>query len=408
LLATQALRRRRRILSRSRDGKCAAFIVSTLLLSAAGLAAQQEYPSLAPKDAVSMALGGVFTAIPTAEFSFFGNPAAFAASAATLTLLSADTWAYLKPTGPNIASLAADMTSRNPLSALAGFMPGNGGVGGGASVGIGYAGKGLGLGLFATSDNYAAGVSVPGAVLTSDTEIDVVLGLGMPMKLLGSTLSIGGDLRPFYRALAVDSLADASNSLTSSSGAGGIQTTVSGSPDAVDAGFGLAMDLGAALQLGSVGIGVSIRDISPTFPVWTGSFKQFADSLETGALPTASGSANTAVLVPNVGAGMSWTPHFIPGVVDPAVYLEIQDVVRVVQNWDGIGSALDLLHAGIEVKVLNFITLRGGIDRGWLSAGAGVRLLFLDLNAAVFTEELGALPGDSPRSGLALQAAIRF
>jgi hypothetical protein len=37
-----------------------------------------------------------------------------------------------------------------------------------------------------------------------------------------------------------------------------------------------------------------------------------------------------------------------------------------------------------------------------------LKLLFLDIDAAVFTEELGALPGDNPRSGLALQAAIRF
>lgn len=406
MLATEALRRRR-VVSLSRDSKSAVFIVSALLLSVAVLAAQQQYPSLAPKDATSMALGGVFTAIPTTEFSFFGNPAAFAAPEASLTLVSADAWAYVKPIGSNIASLADAMGSPNPLSALAGLMPANGGVGGGASVGIGYAGKGLGLGFFATGDDYAAGDSVSGAVLTSDTEIDAVLGLGTPIKLLGTTLYIGGDLRPFYRALAVDSLADASNSFTSSGG-GGAQTTVLNSTDTVDAGFGLAMDLGAALQLGSVSLGVSVRDISPTFPVWTGSFKQFIDSLKSGALPSASGSANTAVLVPDVSAGMSWKPRFIPGVIDPAVYLEVQDAVWVVRNWDGIGSALDLLHAGVEVKVLNSITLRGGVNRGWLSAGAGLRLLFLDLDAAVFTEELGALPGNSPRSGLALQAAIRF
>src|SRR5208283_3359314 len=98
-------------------------------------------------DATSMALGGVFTAIPTTEFSFFGNPAAFAAPETSLTLVSADAWAYVKPTGPNAASLADDLVGPNPLSALSGLMPANGGVGGGTSVGIGYAGKGLGLGF---------------------------------------------------------------------------------------------------------------------------------------------------------------------------------------------------------------------------------------------------------------------
>ena len=97
-----------------------------------------------------------------------------------------------------------------------------------------------------------------------------------------------------------------------------------------------------------------------------------------------------------------------PGFIDPAMYLELQDPVSVVANWNGIGSALNLLHLGAEARFFNLITLRGGMNRGWLSVGAGLNFLFLDLNAAVFTEELGALPGDKPRSGLALQAAIRF
>lgn len=379
-------------------------VIASLLLSLAAAGWADTYPALTPKDATSMALGGSFTSIPTAQFSFFGNPAAFAAPQGSLTLLSVDSWAYIKPTVSNIASFVNAINASNPLAAVAGLMPGNGGIGGGASTGIGYAGKGLGLGVFAITDEFASGDSILGSTLNSDTEVSAVIGLGFPIKLLGTTLSIGGDFRPFYRVRASTSFADV---LTTAIGGSGSQPSVLDNID-VNAGFGLALDLGASLQVGSLGIGLAVRDISPSFPVWTGSLQALLNTLGTGLLPQTTATSSTAVFLPNVTAGLSWKPRLIPGLIEPSMYLELQDPVSVIQNWDGIGSALNLLHVGAEVKLLNFITLRGGINRGWLSAGAGVRLIFIDLNFAVFTEELGALPGDDPRSGMALQAAIRF
>lgn len=211
---------------------------------------RQVYPALTPKDASSMALGGCFTSIPTAQFSFFGNPSGFAAPKSSVTLLSADTWAYVKPTVSNIRSFVDAVSSTNPLAGLAGLMPGNGGIGGGASVGIGYAGKGLGLGVFVTSDDFAAGNSILGANVFSDTEVSGIIGLGIPLKIFGTTLSIGGDFRPFYRVRSEKSLADIMSSLGSQSGSGSQVSVLDGIE--VNAGFGLAVDLGASLQLGEL------------------------------------------------------------------------------------------------------------------------------------------------------------
>lgn len=379
--------------------------IAALFLSFVVVVAQAEiFPPLTPKNAKSMALGGSFSSIPTAEFSFFGNPAAFAAPKGSLTIISTDAWAYIKPTLANLRSFSEAANSSNAFSAIAGLMPTNGGIGGGGAASIGYAGKGLGLGFFAVSDGFAAGDTIPGAVFKSDTELSAVIGLGIPVKLFGSTLSIGGDLRPFYRIRSDTALADIVNAVASGPNSQGSALDSLGA----SAGFGLAMDLGASLQLGSFGIGLAIRDIAPSFPIWKGSLQELFTSLQGGSFPTATDSSNTANLIPNITAGLSWKPRLLPGVVDPALYLELQDPVSVARNWSGAGSALNLLHVGAEVKLISFITLRGGINRGWLSAGAGVKLLFLDLNAAVFTEELGALAGDSPRSGLSVQAAIRF
>jgi len=374
--------------------RTATILFSIAILASASFA--DTYPTLTPKNAVSMALGGSFTSIPTAQFSFFGNPAAFAAKKGSLTLIQTDAWAYVKPTSDNLDVLAELIGGDSNQAALAGsLMPTNNGFGGGASIGLGYAGKGLGIGIFAISDNWAEGDSVPGAVLQSDTQVSAVVGLGVPLQLGDSVrLSIGGDLRPFYRIRAAVSLAD----------------YLSGAEnfDGINAGFGLAMDLGAHLELGSLGIGLAIRDIAPPFPIWQGALETLKASLEQGSLPQADDGAEKAVFLPSVTAGLSWKPKLIPGLIDPALYFELQDPVAVIQEWDGIGSALNLTHLGAEVTFLKIVTLRAGLNRGWLSFGGGVNLLILDLNAAVFTEELGALPGDKPRSGFSLSAAIRF
>lgn len=377
---------------------------ASLALSSAAYAADSYVPftSLTPKTAKSMGLGGVFSSVPTAEFSFFGNPADFADKKPTLILPTVDAWAYVRPSSSNISGLASAASNTSALMSKAfGLMAQNGGTGGGLSAGLGYAGRGLGLGAFVLSDEYIEGSSPASATVHSETQATAVIGLGLPLQLGGLRISVGGDLRPFYR-VSLDPVELAS--LLKIMDAGGHLA------DQIDASafFGMAMDLGASLQLDTLTVGLSIRDISPAFPLWNGSLTDLLASVSAGNLPKTSGSTTSATFAPNVTAGLSWAPKLLPGLVDPTLYCELQDPVSVFKGASGIGTALNLLHAGAEVKLLSFITLRGGLNRGWLSAGAGLKLLFVDLNAAVFTEELGALPGDNPRSGLALQAAIRF
>jgi hypothetical protein len=52
--------------------------------------------------------------------------------------------------------------------------------------------------------------------------------------------------------------------------------------------------------------------------------------------------------------------------------------------------------------------VRGGLNKGWISVGAGIDLALLEIDAAVFTEEMGLYPGNKGRTGISVQAAIRF
>jgi hypothetical protein len=360
------------------------------------------YSSLVPKTAKSMAMGGVFTSVPTAEFSFFGNPAAFAAKKATFAFPSIDVWGYVRPTISNIQALASSAGDTSSLMSTAfGLMSQNGGTGGGLSLGGGFAGKGLGIGVFATTDEGIYGSSPASASVTSETEFTGVIGLGAPLQLGALRISVGGDLRPFYRV----SLYEAGGSDIA------LADLLSWSQDGTDMGdmlyagsfFGAAVDLGATIELGALTVGMSIRDIAPNYNItWT-----TLNQLASGDSSSGAASEDKAVFLPDISAGLSWKPE-ISSLIEPALYLELKDPINVFTNYEGIGSALNLFHAGAEVRLLKFIYLRGGINRGWLSAGAGIKLLCFDVNAAVFTEELGALAGDDPRSGFTLQAAIRF
>jgi hypothetical protein len=376
--------------------------VAALTLASASLAAQSytTYASMVPKTAKSMGLGGVFSSVPTAEFSFFGNPASFAAPKATLILPTLDAVVYLKPTSGNIDKLTNGMgDQKSIINTAVDLMADNGGAGFGLNTGIGLAGRGLGVGVFLTEDTYMEGSNLASGLLHTDAQGTAVVGLGFPLQLGDLRLALGGDIRPFYRVSLQPTV------LTK------VVTPMLNDEDptkVIDAYafFGVAMDLGATLQLSSLTLGLSIRDIAPAFPLWSGTLADLKANAAAGT--DTSGSDAFARFIPNVTLGLSWAPQILPGIIDPTVYFEVQDPVAVFSSSDGAGTALNLFHAGAEVKLLSFIYLRGGINRGWLSAGAGVKLLFIDLNASVFTEELGTLPGDQPRSGMAVQAAIRF
>jgi hypothetical protein len=384
-------------------------LASIVIFLATSLFAENHtYASLVPKTAKSIAMGGVFSAVQTSEFSFFGNPAAFASDTSILVLPSLASWAYVKPGSDNTnALLGSGNDLGSLLAALLPCMLENGGSGGGLSAGLGFAGKGIGVGLFFTSENEVQGSSPVDATAHSENEIAGIIGIGAPLKIGALKLSVGGNLRPFYRVSLHDkgyadiSAVDLLVAMKESSGNAKNYLYA-------DSFFGLAIDLGAILELGDVGVGLSIRDIAPSYPITTTSLEALEKTLASGEIPDASSSSEYAVFHPEISAGLSWKPKLKAGVIDPALYFELKDPIGVVQDWKDIGSALNLVHAGGEITIARFLALRGGFNQGWFSAGAGVKLLFIDVNTAVFSEATGSSAYDSGRSGLALQASIRF
>lgn len=378
-----------------------------LLVLAAFVGAQPVTQAVVtPRDARAMALGGSFQALSSGFDAFYGNPSAFGSAKSEFTVLDASTWLYLKPTVANVGDLSKLVTGEADQAAMVDtlnrFVTENG-FGGGFSAGLGYIGKGLGIGAYVVEDVVVSGPNALGAKITQAAQVNAVIGLAIPIKLGGLTLSFGGDIRPFFR---VDSPAGgwAFAPILSAFMSGGDPVAPIMSEDAYSS-FGLAMDFGLSLELGTLSLGLSARDIAPPYKLVQSTVGTMLSSLSGGNIQSAGGTGLEAALLPALSVGLSWKPALIPYFLEPALYFEIQDPVAVIKDKESIWK---LFHAGLDLEVFSFLNLRAGVNKGWLSAGFGIDLFLLELDAAIFTEEIGRVPGDYGRSGIVLQAAIRF
>lgn len=306
------------------------------------------------------------------------------------------------------------------------------GFGGGGSLGISLVGRGLGLGFIAGSNLFVQGDTFPfGVSGLASTTLAIVGGFAMPVDLFGTRLVIGGDLRPMIRVYSkLDSAA--ASAMLASLGVSDDGNETQSSEDAVFEalngtylyqGAGLGIDLGAMWEIGDFTIGLSVRDLFDTrFAMYKHQMGDFLSYVvDNGGFPSNEpylnydGSAESPVVeadgnfvIPmTVNLGLAFHPDFggFSFFFDPIIHADLVDPVGVFRDKQ---SPWALLHLGTEVKVLRFIKVRAGINQGYVTGGIGARILFLDVNASIFTRELGPYAGDRPSTGVTFEAALRF
>lgn len=378
-------------------------IILALLLGSNAFA-QTNLSGFSPKDARTMGMGGAFIAMSEGHQSLYGNPAAFANKKAEFTLMSFNPWLYISPTTENIEDFSQVLSGEGGdaamVSSLSDLVTGNG-FGAGASLGLGWVGKGLGLGLIGGADAYLDGKTLLGAKGRLDGQLAIVVGIGVPLNIGPLRMQIGGDVRPYLRMTGDIVGTDLIGAMV-----GGGHFDIMSLP--VDVGFGLAVDLGAKLDLGNLAsVGLAVRDISTKQTYAQSTVNDVIEGLAAGSLPK-DGSEVVYTVLPNITLGASLTP--IPvglrKLIDVTVCAEIQDPIGVSKNKS---SLWNLFHVGAEVETLGgLLAFRTGFNKGWISLGAGIDLLAMELNVAIFTEELGPYPGDRPRTGVSAEVAIRF
>ncbi|MCX8013233.1 MAG: hypothetical protein N3A02_02950, partial [Rectinema sp.] len=356
----------------------------------------------------AMGMGGSFRVFSDGYSSYFGNPAGFAGMG-SLTLLDTSVWTYIPPTMQTVSRLQEVAGSGvDPLPYIADWIINNG-FGAGTSLGFGWAGRGFAIGANVVTDNVVWGNSLLGSKIMSTTQANALVGLGIPIRLGFIKFRIGADARVFYRMQSPAAGWGFNDIATAIFGGGSFdeQTILSALP--VFSGYGFAADAGAILNIGPLMVGASVRDLGMEFTMASTDVWQILSNLDAGdyaaAFPLS--GAVPAALVPQYafGAGLRL---FENGLFEPSVYLEVEDPLPLLQSTDLARDVFTRLHAGAQLRLLRFITARAGLNKGWISVGAGIDLALLEIDAALFTEEMGIYPGDKGRSGISIQAAVRF
>ncbi len=356
-----------------------------------------------------MATGGAGGATASGYDSLFSNPAGFAAGSSSFTLAALQPWVYTLPErAMGLASaFSGDDSSGTIRDIVADDLASNGfGVGG--SAGMGWVGSGLGLGFSMAFDSYLYDTGSGSLAGDSSLSVSAVLGYAVPISLGSSLLYLGADVRPTVRIDSSLSDAEAEAFLDSLAGLNDPLGAISGSQARYGVGF--AIDAGAILEMGRLSLGLSVRDLGGTrFAYESGSFGEALDDMVGGKLPPDSGDEEYVPMKVNAGLSLQLFQGRIVSFFNPVLYGEVRDATSFIDSLtEGEVSPLLYTHCGADLELFGFLNLRAGLYQGYATAGLGIDLPLLDLQAAYFTRELGTDIGEKPSSGLTLEASLRF
>jgi hypothetical protein len=279
------------------------------------------------------------------------------------------------------------------------------GIGAGLQAGFGYVGHGLGLGLVTTVDMlFPQTDNILGINGDITATVALVGGYAYKFDFGFMNLAVGADVRPMWRVKAQD---------ISINTVLGFMSGDSGDIDlsAIDAltGFAIGFDVGAIAEIGMLSIGASIRDIGHTRYLYE---QTNLEDLQYDPLNGTEydGLEYITPMTLRLGAALHPDLGRISKFIDPKVHLEY--VIPMVIDDDVADyeaqSFWANLHAGAEIKLLSFLSIRGGYSSGYLTAGLGIDMVIAELNAALYSNETGTRSGSNQQMGVAVELAFRF
>lgn len=310
---------------------------------------------------------------------------------------------------------SAVLQSELQAAASANAFP-SGNVRAGVNLGIGYVGNGFGIGLFVNGDATFTGANLLASRGRVFNTVTIAAGFAVPV----GPVKLGAQVRPTFIGY--------SNVNPSSFFA----SALSGSPDVsslmadIYTGFRVGVDVGALLDLGPFTFGAAVKDILP-FQLQSVSkytFSEYGSAFATANFPLGTGSQLTQdeldmlyqVPPAKLNIGVSFHPDLgaFSAIIDPRVSLDIHDLFGFLREKDEFLqnelTILDHINAGAEVTFLKFASVRAGYAKGVVTAGLGIDLPFLELNASAGFGELSTV-GDEVKFktvGATVEFAIRF
>jgi len=374
-----------------------------LLLCVIPLCSQPTIENLLPRDARSMALGGSSILFAEGGTALWANPAGLARKK-SFTLLDSSTWAYFRPTPANISSAITMINqgaSSTQIAASVDQAIAENDFGAGESLVFGYTSDGIGLGITYVADAFASGTGLSDAKLLAKSQLNAVLGMAWMIDLGSVKFDFGANVRGYYRIENAPSGWNFDPLVQSALGGSNLFSALY--PNKVRGGFGVSVDAGAVFAIGPFALGFMVRDIAEKIALNESTVEGIAQSY---MVP--SGGLDYYSIAPQYTVGLSVEIHK-GSLLATSLFFEADDplsLVKIIAN--DFQSLSSILHSGVEIEALRFLSFRAGLNHGYISFGAGVHILFLEVNAAVFSDPVSADGTTRARSGIVAQASIKF
>lgn len=109
---------------------------------------------------------------------------------------------------------------------------------------------------------------------------------------------------------------------------------------------------------------------------------------------------------PRMDLGLGW--KWENGWFAPTVAFDMVDVIGFFSDDMSLRSFVDHMRVGAEVRLLSFLDVRGGINQGYWTVGAGIDLWAIKIDAAYYWQEFGDTAGDYPLDAFTIRFNIGF
>ena len=185
-------------------------------------------------------------------------------------------------------------------------------------------------------------------------------------------------------------------------------------------GYAIPFDLGVTLGLFNDVLNISATANNINGKYHMKSFSGMGDLINSISSNTMKPGSHEHVTKDSLSFEIStpWTLNFgvafapaVP-VLNPVVTADLVDMLdlcRRIGSSDFRWSDLLLhLNAGAEFGLFDVLTVRGGINRGYLSVGAGLNLVFMQIDLAYGWQEMGNQLGDKPVDSLTIKFSLGY
>lgn len=279
------------------------------------------------------------------------------------------------------------------------------GLGFASSMASGFTGYGFGVGLLVNIDSEVYGQELLTSELDSVLTTSLLLGYAKSIDLEIIKLDIGMSLRPMYKIRSSSKLTPVVDMLLDESSNDSFFEELD-----YLTGFGIGVDLGVQAHFMDLSAGISLIDIMGTRIIY---YENTYEDIMNGNYLSSDEIVDEYVTPTSIKLGISYNPQFgsFNDYVNPSISADYNLMFvdeASVEDYASQGNFWNNLSLGSNIEFFEMVTARAGLNQGYVTLGLGLDLFIFEIDAAVYSKELGAIVGDRQQMGAALEFAVRL